>query len=409
MMLGRRSGRAAFAMVAMLAILLGPATAEAHAEGRADVPDCRPVEVPVALDAAGGQNARLVGQVCYPTTHVDSLRGAVQVLVSGSAYGRPYWDFPYRPETYSYVRTATDAGFTTFNFDRIGIGRSTRPLDPQVSIPSNAYTIHQAISRLRSGAVDGVRYDRVVIAGHSLGSLIAWYEAGTYHDVDAVIASGILHSFNGPRVAKFLTTLYPAALDPRFRGRIVDPGYLTTQPGTREDTFYYAPNADPRVVDTDEATKETITVAEAEGVFQQEFPGLLRPVREPACAQLTALCDGVGSSALYGVTRQITVPVLTVVGQYDGLLCGGSTGANACTDVAAVRRHESDYYSGVARRCLTVAELPNSGHDVNLQRNARSWFGLANTWSRFTMERADDGADRSCWSADGQHDLLFPS
>jgi len=58
---------------------------------------------------------------------------------------------------------------------------------------------------------NGVRYDRVVLVGHSLGSLISWYEAAQFHDVDAVISSGILHTFDGPSVARFGLTLYPAA------------------------------------------------------------------------------------------------------------------------------------------------------------------------------------------------------
>jgi pimeloyl-ACP methyl ester carboxylesterase len=280
------------------------------------------------------------------------------------------------------VRAAAQAGFTTFGFDRIGLGRSTRPLDTQVSIPSNAYTIHQVISRLRAGTVDGVRYGKVAIVGHSLGSLIAWYEAGTYHDVDAVVASGILHGFDPLGTAKFVATLYPAALDPRFLGHVVDPGYLTTLPGTRAASFYYAPNADPAVIKTDEALKETASVSEAAGVLAQELPGVLRPASQVACAVTPGLCDGPASSVVYGITREITVPVLSVVGQYDALLCGGSSGANRCSDVAAVRQAESAYYTGRTRQCLTLAELPGSGHDVNLQRNAPSWFALFPTSGR---------------------------
>lgn len=55
-----------------------------------------------------------------------------------------------------------------------------------------------------------------------------------------------------------------------------------------------------------------------------------------------------------------------------------------------------DWLSG----CLTVAQLPDAGHDVNFQRNAQSWFDLANEWSRFTLEHGGD--DASCWSESGQ-------
>jgi pimeloyl-ACP methyl ester carboxylesterase len=405
MILGRRSGRAALAMGAVLAIAvpLSPAMSTAAAAA----PSCRPVQVPVALSEGGPQNATLVGQVCYPTTVVDSLRRSVQVLVAGASYNQSYWDFPYQPDTYSYVRAATRAGFTTFSFDRIGIGQSTRPLNTAVSIPSNAFTIHQAISQLRAGSVDGVQYDKVAIVGHSLGSLISLYEAATYHDVDGVVASGILHSINTLGVAGFVATLYPAAVDPRFLLHVVDPGYLTTLPNTRQGSFYYAPNTDPAVVATDEASKETVTVAEAVGVFAMELPGVLQPVSHAVCLLTPNLCNGVASSVIYGITRQITVPVLDVVGQYDALLCG-TTAPNKCSDVSAVQQDESTYYTGLAKRCLMTAQLPNSGHNVNLERNAQDWFAVSNSWSQFTLEHSGDGANAPCWAPSGQTGIVFP-
>src|ERR1700754_220305 len=140
MIRGRRSSRAFLVIGAVLAFFVqvfSVTSADTHAVAwaEAETSDCRPVEVPVELTEGDGQDARLVGQGCYPTTKVDTLEGAGQVLVSGTAYGRSYWDSPYQPDTYSYVRAAPRAGFTTFNFDRIGIGHSTRPLNAQVTIP----------------------------------------------------------------------------------------------------------------------------------------------------------------------------------------------------------------------------------------------------------------------------------
>ena len=130
---------------------------------------------------------------------------------------------------------------------------------------------------------------------------------------------------------------------------------------------------------------------EAVGVFQQELPGVLQPVT---------------SSLFASVTRQITVPVLDVVGQYDGLLCGGATEANKCSDLLAVRQDESTFYTGIAQRCLTFDELPDSGHDVNLERNAQDWFALANEWSQFTLGQASNGDQAQCWSASGLAGVL---
>lgn len=144
-------------VLAMLTAVCVPASAAAAGElhapdtSQAAAPDCRSVQIPVALAPEESQNAQLDGQVCYPANSASSMPGTIQVLVSGATYGRSYWDFPYQRDTYSYVRAAAAAGFTTFNFDRIGIGQSTHPASTDVTIPANAYTIHQAIQQLRSG------------------------------------------------------------------------------------------------------------------------------------------------------------------------------------------------------------------------------------------------------------------
>lgn len=389
--------RVASAVTVLAAALAVPATGSAAGTNPATVENCHSVRLPVALDPGAAPQAHLSGDVCYPSRHVPALQRTVQVLVSGTSYGRSYWDFPYQPETYSYVRAANAAGFTTFNFDRVGLGGSSRPLSSQITIPSNAHSIHQAIQHLRSGAVDGVRYDRVLLVGHSLGSLISWYEAAEYGDVDAVITSGILHTFDGPGVAKFGMTLYPAAFDPRFAGKIIDPGYLTTTPGTRAESFYHLPNADPEVIDTDEALKETTTFFEAADVFEQELPGSLGGVRDPLCTVLTSSCEGVTRPHWYGVTPKIAVPVLNVVGQYDALLCGRATGPNRCADVEKVRQDESAHFRGLAQRCLVLASVHDAGHNLNLHRNASSWFDLANQWAAFTVGQSAAGSDQACW------------
>ena len=389
--------RVASVITVLAAALVVPATAGAAGTNPVTVENCHSVRLPVALDPGGARQAQLAGDVCYPSRPVPGLRQTIQVLVSGTAYGKTYWDFPYQPDTYSYVRAANAAGFTTFDLDRVGIGASSRPPSSQVTIPSNAYSIHQAIQHLRSGAVDGVRYDRVVLVGHSLGSLISWYEAAEYHDVDAVVASGILHTFDGPGVAKFGTTLYSAALDHRFAGQNLDPGYLTTRPGTRAESFYYPMNADPQVIDTDEAVKETTTFSEAADVFWQELPGSLGGVRDPFCSLLASSCEGVARPHWYGVTPKITVPVLMVVGQYDALLCGGATRPNRCTDLEKIRQDESAYFRGLAKRCLVLASVSNAGHNLNLHRNAPSWFKLSNQWATFTVRQSAAGSDQACW------------
>ncbi len=189
----------------------------------------------------------------------------IQIALHGATYSHLYWDWPFQPETYSYVRRATAAGYAVFNIDRIGIGQSDRPAAEAVTIASNAHVVHQIVQELRGGGLvvpsfGRIRAKRVALVGHSLGSVIAIQEAATYGDVDGIVLTGVSHTLT-PALGD--VQFYPASFDPRFAGQTIPDGYLTTVPGTR-GIFYYLPSADPLVLALDEQTKETVTIGEAQ-------------------------------------------------------------------------------------------------------------------------------------------------
>ncbi|GCE20640.1 alpha/beta hydrolase [Dictyobacter kobayashii] len=328
--------------------MLGPRSA--HAATQTDT--CQAFNVPVTLDDILSTPATIYGELCNPASGASHT---VQLLVPGGTYGHIYWNFPYQPQNYSYVHALTAAGYSTFNIDRIGIGKSSHPPIGllTVSMNTNAYVVHQIIQALRSGNIGNQPFDRVLLVGHSLGSVISWIEAGTYHDVDGVIITGLLHHLNATSLAGVVATLYPATLDPRFANQLLNlnyTGYLTTEPGTRGSDFYYVPGADPNVLATDEATKETATPG--------EFASFATPIVD-------------------GISLQINVPVLVVVGQKDALFCGLL--ATDCTSAATIQQAEAPYYSSQAQ--LQVAAIPEAGHDINLHKTAPSWFAIASAWA----------------------------
>ena len=136
--------------------------------------------------------------------------------------------------------------------------------------------------------------------------------------------------------------MYPASSDPETSS--APPLYFTTLPGTRGEFFYNLPDADPRVIDEDEATKQTVTLGE-----------------------LDTFVDG------FGATPAIQVPVLVAVGDDDALFCD----APSCTAGDTLAR-EAPYYSTQAK--LETYALPGSGHSMNLHSNARQWYDVANDW-----------------------------
>ncbi|MBU6535946.1 alpha/beta fold hydrolase [Streptomyces sp. NPDC057245] len=297
---------------------------------------CHEVRVPVTV---GTGKAHVYGELCRPH-RPTRMSGTVQLLVPGSTYNHSYYDMPVGDGRYSYVSRALDDGFSTFNIDRLATGRSTLPPSSEYTLDSGTEAIHQVVTRLRAGQVMNHAFDRIVWVGHSLGSSLAWYQAAKHQDdIDAFVLTGMSHvvrqeepSDDGP--AHDVPFEIRAMDDPKFHGRINDPGYLTTNAGMRR-FFYYAPNADPAVIRADERLKDVSTAADADRTG-------LPPAESPS--------------------RAIKAPTLLVVGDKDQYCTAGT-----CTPRTMLAT-ERPYYSRQAD--LKAIVVPDTGHAVQLHENA---------------------------------------
>jgi hypothetical protein len=176
-------------------------------------------------------------------------------------------------------------------------------------------------------------------------------EVATFGDADGLILTGIMHYLNLVGFGGFLEGLYPAILDPLFSGSGLAPGYLTTVPGARS-RIYDTANADPKVIALDESIKQTMTDGE-----------------------LDSLLGFASSPEFFTLMLNVKVPILIVDGQYDVMLCGGAV---PC-DTDSIAAFESPFFSPESH--LQVGVIPNAGHVINLQLNARTWFDLARDWA----------------------------
>jgi pimeloyl-ACP methyl ester carboxylesterase len=297
--------------------------------------DCVSVKYQAHLEPA--LSGPIEGTLCSPPGATT-----VQLLVHGSGYNRYYWDLPHQPDTYSYQRAAYRRGYATLNIDRLGSGESWRPLSTFVTTNANAAILHELVQALRDGRFRGP-YSKVVLVGHSYGTLLSWVEAGNYNDVDAVVATGFAHKLNPVANATLFSSLYPATLDPKFASSGFDPGYLTSRPGTRS-VFYNAPNADPAVHALDEQLKDTLSATET----QTAFPEFVSP------------------SSL-----NIDVPVYAVIGKNDSLFCDVT--ALDCSSNATVAAGECPFYG--AQAAVEAFAVPDTGHNVTLHLNAQQVQG----------------------------------
>jgi pimeloyl-ACP methyl ester carboxylesterase len=335
---GKNALRAAVCGLALLGITGLPGLG--HADS---APSCQDVMLPVKL---AGLSQSMYGRLCVPSGGART----VQLLVPGASYNHTYWDFPYTPHIRSFRLAMNEAGYATLTVDRLGTGRSTRPPSLLLTSVSQADVTHQVVRLLRAG--DGVpRFGKVILGGHSVGSAIAIIEAGTYHDVDGVLLSGLTHGVNVAGAVPILSSLLPAMLDPKFLGRTIDPGYLTTDPGTRFASFESPGQLVPAVASLDESTKDDFAAGE--------------------------VVDTVLIGVVSTYSKRITVPVLLAMGAKDPAFCG-PLAAN-CTSSATLLASEGPYYSPSAQ--LQTFVLPGFGHALNYAPNAPDLHAAVVRWA----------------------------
>jgi pimeloyl-ACP methyl ester carboxylesterase len=305
----------------------------------------------VPVKAANVPDAKIYGELCVPAGRTPKT---VQLLVHGTTYNHNYWDWPDAPERHSHVRAALDAGYATFNVDRLGVGQSTKPASPLVTLDATVDTLHQVVAQLRAGDIGGHKFSRVVYFGSSLSTAYGWVEASLHDDVDAFVLTGLLH-FTRPTFLELVKqNLYTVSEDPTFSKTGLDGGYVTNRPGSKATFFYTMSNADQAVIDADERLKDI-----ASGVLlEQSIPLVLAqpPAESPS--------------------RFIKVPTLVVLGG-DDMTAAGPDGIT-CTD-ETVRKAEAPYYPGVPGG-IDVHVVPQTGHSLPLHRNGRDTAEFIMKW-----------------------------
>jgi pimeloyl-ACP methyl ester carboxylesterase len=221
---------------------------------------------------------------------------------------------------------------------------------------ATAQDLHDIVLAARHGLGGGAPFGKVITVGHSLTSGTSIMEATAYHDVDGLLLTGYSHAVNVPETSSVIATYHSSTRDPEFAGRGLDPGYLTTRPGTRMHDFYDPGDVDPAVLALDERDKEVFSLT--------EYP------------------DGM-LSTLPGMSNFITAPVLIVVGGRDRMLCGVNYAV--CASSATLQAEEAPFFAPATR--LRTFVLPGSGHAVNLARNTVEYHDAVISWANSAVGR----------------------
>lgn len=325
-------------LLALAGLLTVAVAAPAHAA-------CVPVRTPATLAEREAPAVTIAGTLCRPAGRAPRV---VQVLVHGSTYDRRYWDWPGHDGRYSYVRAMRRAGYATLAIDRLGSGASSHPKAGFVTYANNVRTLGQVVD----WAQRRLPRARVVLVGHSYGTLVSAAVANRRRDIAAVVATGATTTAGSATAGGIAPCLIDARTDPVTRGLLPrgngGAGYLTSRAGCRAGVFFDSAFADPAVIAEDEARKGTLTPGEVVG----------------------SPLSGVGRWPVSGVRA----PVLLAVGASDTLFC---TPVTVCGSSAALQASERPRWR---RASLTAVVHPGSGHNLNLHRSAPEFFAAVACW-----------------------------
>lgn len=255
---------------------------------------------------------------CEPSIKVRGREHTIQLLLHALAntkaslffnvnralvtnFNKEYWsgsDFPNLDfqGQYSWVSHATSQGYATLAIDRLGNGDSTRP-DPLqvVQAPLEIAVTVEILNGLRAGSLPRIsnKYSKIVVAGHSYGSilsrLIATYFPTTAADAYIFTAESVGETGLQNAVSDFKAVSASVA-SPRFAD--LPDGYLSvSKSGLRETSYGLPGQFDPRMLAWDQASPHIFAIGEI-----------------------------VGNTPT--VASNFTGPVMAVVGQEDQIACG---------------------------------------------------------------------------------------
>jgi pimeloyl-ACP methyl ester carboxylesterase len=290
----------------------------------------------------------LAGWFSAPPAHADVLL----ILIHGATYTHAYWDMPYKPKVHSCVQWAYDRGIATLNIDRLGCGDSSCPPGKALTVPANAAAVSQIVAQIRRHGIKGMSFSKIVLVGHSLGSLTSAYAQGTDNCADGVVLTGILgantNNLTAESAALIARGYHPARTDPHLadRAHLYDDDYHATSPESRVERYLRIPPAEPQMAQDDLRIPGTMTTGEME----------------------TAWLGFEGAKDMKG-------PVLVEVGEYDGIFYNPKTETNAQRSWdKAVRLSPPNF--------TTAPLFKDTSHNLAQHPNAHESYEVMLTWMR---------------------------
>ena len=281
-----------------------------------------------------GTCSGIYSELCFPSATGTINSTTVQFLTHGFQADRTYWNVA---PGYSYADYAAEQGYTTFFYDRLGVGLSDHP-DPiqTVQFPVEIAVAHELVQLLRVGGIANHTFEQVVGVGHSLGSVVTNGVTSQHpDDFDTVVLTGFTADNSGMTPSFTAQNLAIASQDPSHRFSGLPSGYIVAHAVEGIQTLFFREPFDPKLLEIAVANKGTGTVGEL--------------LSEPTMP----------------IAPNFTGPIYTVSGQHDFPDCYGNC-LVPYNKVAAVK--DTLYPASSNSSSWYIA--PGSGHAVNYHYSA---------------------------------------
>jgi pimeloyl-ACP methyl ester carboxylesterase len=311
-----------------------------------DVTNVNRSTLPCASDGAPYQ---VKGHLVGPGSKIGSgaAGGSLSVTLYLHAFssGEWFWNFTAVPR-YDYAAAMARAGHVSVVVDRLGYGESGHPDGERTCLGAQADVAHQLIGKLRSGdyTVQGgeaPRFEKIALAGHAPGALIANLEAFSFNDIDALVGMGYSPQVSMRAFEQFYTSQ-----------EVCDAGGEPAKPGGAGGYAYFGQT---------EADFRANVFHNANPAVRDAATGLR--TRDP-CGDSGSLVDALVRDLMS--LSQVKVPVLLVCGREDAL-----TPAYVCPNLK--RRY-------VGSGDVSLFFVSKAGSALPLERTAPSFRRRVSGW-----------------------------
>lgn len=293
---------------------------------------------------ADGQTYQIRGVLVGPAAAIESPR-AVTLFLHSLGYGEFFGNFEQVPD-YDFADKQARAGNVTVVVDRLGYGESDKPVGGAICFGSHADIAHQMIDQLRSGdyVVEGAEspaFSEVVLAGHSVGSIITEATAYTFGNMDAIMVLSYSDEEVSQPVQMALQESISLCNNPSEQAQDGPGGYVFLgQTQESVNAHFFVENADPEVVDITSDIRN----------------------RNP-CGDILSYAAAVETNLAN--IGQIDVPVLVLIGTEDAIY-----------PIRA--ENQAELFTGTSD--VTAVNLAATGHALTLHRSADEFQAQVAQW-----------------------------